>query len=145
MSKNVKLSKKFIIVKNCQNFKMVVNLKLSKNSELSKCRSCHVSPSNQISQRSQLSGVTLWMQLVKSWLTEFVSEWKDHLLSCSGQLKMFLTMFEKSWNIVFLVTNLHEFKVAVNPLNFPTFCDSNVCFFRICWQKYWHGPQYHIT
>ena len=45
--------------------------------------------SDQMSQRSQVSGAALCMSKVKvAWVSQSVSEWQGHLLSCSGQLKI---------------------------------------------------------
>ena len=45
--------------------------------------------SNQRSQRSSVSWVALCMSISKVlWVSEWVTEWQGHLLSCSGQLKI---------------------------------------------------------
>ena len=47
--------------------------------------------SDQMSQRSQVSRVTLCMSISKvlsEWVSESVIQWQGHLLSCSGQLKI---------------------------------------------------------
>ena len=76
--------------------------------------------SDQISQRSHVSRVTLYVPKSKVWLsqsvsqsvTEWVSEWQGHLLSCFGQLEMrppivFQTCLNQTWIIIglpFLLT-----------------------------------------
>ena len=67
-----KLSKKS---KNCQNVGQVVFLHHS----------------HQMSQRSQVSGVCLWMWSSKV-LSQPVTEWQGHLLTCSGQLKIIIKL-----------------------------------------------------
>ena len=66
-------------VKNCPNCQKIV-------------KNCHgqvmFHHSDQMSQRSQVSRMALWCQKVKvPWLSESVSQWQGHLLSCSGVAK----------------------------------------------------------
>ena len=49
--------------------------------------------SDQMSQRSQVSRVALWMTISKV-LSQWLSQWQGHLLSCSGQLKI-----QKQWGL----------------------------------------------
>ena len=55
--------------------------------------------SDQMSQRSQVSRVALWMTISKV-LSESVSQWQGHLLSCSGQLRRTLPEAQRTQNIL---------------------------------------------
>ena len=71
LSKITKLSKNFNNFKYCQNVGQVM----------------FPHHSDQMSQRSpHVSWVTLWMSISKV-LSDWLSQWQGHLLSCCGQLK----------------------------------------------------------
>ena len=66
--------------------------------------------SDQMSQRSQVSWVNLWMSKVKvPSVTEWVTEWQGHLLSSSGQLNTnFLNLITLLWSALLYELRLSE-------------------------------------
>ena len=66
------------------------NAKSTQSAQSHKIRSPH--HSDQMPQWPQVSRITLCMAKVKvsEWVSQSVSEWQGHLLSCSGQLKSLL-------------------------------------------------------
>ena len=84
-SKVVKILKIVEIVKNCP--KNVNNCQSWQDCQnVGQVMSPH--HSDQMSQRSQVSRVPLCMSKVKvPWVSEWVTQWQGHLMSCSGQLQ----------------------------------------------------------
>ena len=115
-----KWSKIAKIVINCQNFQKCQNCQ-----QLSKCLSGHVS-SWLWSNVSKVTGpprVALWMsssKVLSESVSESVSEWQGHLLSCSGRLT---TIYEVCggtlwWDISFKIYELPSIR--------ETYCDARL-------------------
>ena len=86
----------WIEVLNCQNCNQCLKCpglslhckNFTKKREVNVCQVMFPHQSDQVSQRSHVFRVALCMSKVKvPWLTDSVSQWQGHLLSCSGQLK----------------------------------------------------------
>ena len=79
--------------------------------------------SDQMSQRSQVSRIALCMSKLKVlWVTDWVSEWQSHPLSCSGQLKRY-----KVRGVDVLVGGKDRHMIFVN----CTTCGTGVKFFSM--------------
>ena len=84
--------KVFTLWKNGKNYKRFQNCqkesKCSKTNCQTFCQGMFPHQSDQVSQRSQVSRVPLCMSKVKvPWVTDWLSQWQGHPLSCSWQLK----------------------------------------------------------